>query len=205
MTRLLLLRHGQSTWNAEARWQGWADPPLSELGEVQAEQAAGHLRALELTAVASSDLVRARRTAEILAEACGLGPVVVHRGLRERNVGAWSGLTFEEIDAGWPGLLALYRSGSYTRPPGGEDSESLVARTAAALGEVAEQLRGESVLTISHGGVIRSLERSLGVEPMRGGLPNLGGRWFSWTAEGLRPHEPVMPLDPDMVTAPPAR
>ena len=205
MTRLLLLRHGQSTWNAEDRWQGWADPPLSELGVEQAEQAAGHLATLGLTAVACSDLERARRTAEILAGACGLGPLVVHPGLRERNVGAWSGLTFEEIDAGWPGLLALYRSGRYTRPPGGEDSETLARRATAALGEVAGQLRGETVLVVSHGGVIRTIERALGVEPMAGGLPNLAGRWFSWTGGGLRPHEAVVPLDPDMVTAPPSR
>ena len=205
MTRLLLLRHGQSTWNAEDRWQGWADPPLSELGELQAGQAAERLAGAGLTAVASSDLARARRTAEILAEACGLGQLVVHPGLRERNVGAWSGLTYDEIDAGWPGLLALYRSGRFTRPPGGEDSEGLVARSAAALGEVAERLRGELVLVVTHGGVIRSLERSLGAEPMPGGLPNLAGRWFSWADGALHPHEQVVPVDPDMVTAPPAR
>ncbi|HEX8581069.1 MAG TPA: histidine phosphatase family protein, partial [Acidimicrobiales bacterium] len=80
--RVLLVRHGQSVWNAEGRWQGQLDPPLSDVGAEQARAAAAHLDGV--VAVATSDLDRARRTAEILAEALGVGPAIVEPGLRER-------------------------------------------------------------------------------------------------------------------------
>src|SRR3954452_11777953 len=81
MARLLLVRHGQSEWNAVGRWQGQADPPLTELGRAQARAAA---RAIgELDAVFSSDLRRARETAEVIAECIGVGPVISDAGLRE--------------------------------------------------------------------------------------------------------------------------
>src|SRR5688572_29468638 len=104
MASLLLVRHGQSTWNAARRWQGWADPPLSELGEEQAREAVPRLRPLGLVAVFSSDLVRARQTAAILADGLGLPfdeAVGVEPGLRERSVGEWSGLVTEEIEERW--------------------------------------------------------------------------------------------------------
>src|SRR5687767_12818211 len=100
MTRVLLVRHGQSTWNAEGRWQGWADPPLSELGATQALTAANHVEHVD--AVVSSDLVRARETAEIIAKALGIAEVEAFRGLRERGAGDWTGLTRPEIEERWP-------------------------------------------------------------------------------------------------------
>ncbi|MDP9295247.1 MAG: histidine phosphatase family protein, partial [Actinomycetota bacterium] len=103
MVSVLLLRHAQSVWNAERRWQGWADAPLSEEGERQAELVGGRLQEEGLTSAASSDLRRARRTAELISRSLGLGPVGVDRGLRERDVGEWSGLTAAEVDERWPG------------------------------------------------------------------------------------------------------
>src|SRR5690606_40076504 len=103
MTHLLLCRHGQSTWNAAGRWQGQADPPLSDLGRLQAQHAAKAVGAVDL--IVASDLERARDTALIIAEAIGVGPVVIEPDLRERDAGEWSGLTREEIEAEWPGYL----------------------------------------------------------------------------------------------------
>jgi len=101
VTRMLLARHGQSEWNALGRWQGQADPPLSELGRQQARAAADRLGTVD--AIVSSDLERALATAAIIAEVLGVGPVLVEPRLRERSAGEWSGLTRDEIEADWPG------------------------------------------------------------------------------------------------------
>ena len=103
MTRVLLIRHGQSEWNADGRWQGQADPPLTDLGRHQAMHAARNLGAVD--AIVASDLQRASETALIIAEALGVGPVVLEPGLRERDAGEWSGLTRAEIERDWPGYL----------------------------------------------------------------------------------------------------
>ncbi|HVE47200.1 MAG TPA: histidine phosphatase family protein [Acidimicrobiales bacterium] len=188
MARLLLLRHGQSTWNAEHRWQGMADPPLSHLGEQQARRAAAWLAgaAPPLSGVASSDLQRSRRTAEIIAAELVLGEVDVDPALRERDVGDWSGCTSEEIAARWPDDLRAWREGRLTRPPGGEDDASLVARVLPALERLCAR-PAELVLVVTHGGAIRALERHLAVPSCT--PANLCGRWF-WrepdTAGALR-------------------
>ena len=178
-TRVLLVRHGQSTWNAEGRWQGWADAPLSEIGEEQARAAARHLPDVE--AVVSSDLVRAKRTAQLLSSGRGLGRMRVYRGLRERNVGDFEGLTNPEIAERFPHLLGQDR----TKPldiPGGEPIPSLIARAIAALARVAAAHPEKAVLAVSHGGLIRALERHLGTEPAH--VANLGGRWFEVSTNG---------------------
>jgi broad specificity phosphatase PhoE len=172
--RVLLLRHGQSTWNAERRWQGWADPPLSELGREQARWAASALATVGFGAVVASDLRRARETAEVVADELGLGAVEIEAGLRERNVGAWSGLTTEEIEARWPGQLDAWRAGRLETIPDGEGDIS--ERVMAAVARVVSHPAG-TVLAVTHGGVIRSAERALGLEP--GGVKNVGGRWVS--------------------------
>ncbi|HUP68781.1 MAG TPA: histidine phosphatase family protein [Acidimicrobiales bacterium] len=189
MARLLLLRHGQSTWNAEHRWQGMADPPLSELGERQAERAAAWLAgaAPSFSAVAASDLRRSRRTAEIIAEALGLGEVELDPALRERDVGEWSGCTTDEITARWPEELRAWRNGRLARPPGGEDDSSLVRRVVPTLERLAAGPEG-FVLVVTHGGAIRALERHLGVPSCT--PANLCGRWFWWDdADDLRADE----------------
>ena len=99
--RLLLLRHGESTWNAAGRWQGHADPPLSTTGTAQARAAAAAL--VEIGAVWCSDLVRARQTAELCAPA-GRRGATPSRCSRERDVGAWTGLTREAIEESLPGM-----------------------------------------------------------------------------------------------------
>jgi probable phosphoglycerate mutase len=182
---LLVLRHGESEWNAQGRWQGWADPPLSELGIQQAVEAGRRLRHEGFTAFASSDLVRARRTAELAASALGLdGEVHIEADLREFDVGDWSGLTRNQIEAGWPAEFADWRAGRRDAAPGGEARGGFVARLVTAVERLAATFAGQTVLVISHGGAIGSLERSLDVKPDR--PAHLGGRWIHASPAGLR-------------------
>lgn len=178
MTDVLIARHGQSEWNALGRWQGQADPPLSPLGRLQANHAAGRLGDIDV--VVASDLHRARETAELIAEALGIGGVHLVAAFRERHAGEWQGLTKDEIEVGWPGYLADRR-----RPPGFESDESLARRTDDGLSEVLARHAGERVLVVSHGGVIYRREQMLGTTAGR--IPNLGGRWFHAPGDGLRP------------------
>ena len=197
MFRLLIVRHGESTWNAQSRWQGQADPPLSPLGERQAEEAAERLAQIaSITAVWTSDLVRARRTAEIIATRLGVGHVHEEPRLRERDVGVWSGLTREEIEERWPGYLAEHRS-----PPDFEGDAALLERSMAGLLAAADGSGPGEVLVVTHGGVVRTIERSLGATP--GKLPNLGGRWIVGpSADRLKLSERVVLVEPDDMTVP---
>jgi broad specificity phosphatase PhoE len=197
-TRLLLVRHGESTWNVAGRWQGQSDPPLSDLGERQAAAAAATFTDLP-DVVWTSDLVRARRTAELLAAPHPLPSPRSDARLRERDVGAWSGLTRDEIEVGWPGWLADRRS-----PEGFEGDDRLVERALAALHDIVAAAPGATVVVVSHGGVIRALERHHGGDPEP--LPNLGGRWFTTRGDGaFTLGERCLLIDPDdiEVTVPP--
>jgi broad specificity phosphatase PhoE len=197
VTRLLLVRHGESTWNAQSRWQGQADPPLSPLGEQQAEEAAERLAEIaSITAVWTSDLVRARRTAELIASRLGVDRVRDEPRLRERDVGSWSGLTRAEIEERWPGFLAARRS-----PPDFEGDVELLARTRAGLLAAVDGSRSSDVLVVTHGGVVRTFERSLGATPDK--LPNLAGRWILADAPTeLALGERVVLVEPEDVTVP---
>lgn len=196
MSRLLLVRHGQSTWNADGRWQGRADPPLSGLGVRQAEAVAaalapGGTSGYEVDALWTSPLARARRTSEIVGELLGLSMVVDAR-LEERDAGEWTGLTRVEIEAAWPGYLADYR-----RPPGFELDENLVVRALEALAEIAAAAGVETGLVITHAGVIRAVERHLGGESQP--VPNLGGRELTPGPGGLELGDQLLLVDPAAV------
>jgi probable phosphoglycerate mutase len=168
-TTLLLVRHGQSTWNAAGRWQGHADPPLSALGQEQARQAGARLASDgRVDAVVTSDLQRAHRTATLVAGVLGLDPVVDER-VRERDAGEWAGLTRDEIERDWPGYLAEHR-----RPPRFEDDATLLARVLPALADLGARHAGGRVLVVTHGGVVRTVERHHGTKAPP--LANLGGR-----------------------------
>jgi probable phosphoglycerate mutase len=196
VTRLLLVRHGESIWNAESRWQGHADPPLSALGEEQAAAAADALDGVG--AVWTSDLVRARRTAAIIAARLDL-TVQVDVRLRERDVGEWTGLTRSEIEERWPGWLAARRS-----PSGFEGDDLVAARALDALRDIAAHATTDA-LVVSHGGLIRTVERWLGGDPEP--IANLGGRLLRADGEGLALSDRVLLIDPDdiEVTVPPPR
>ena len=192
MTSIVLVRHAQSEWNAVGRWQGWADPPLSALGREQARQAVAPLGWVDV--IMSSDLRRAFDTAAILASGLGMGEPFVMPSLRERDVGRWTGLTRAEIDRRWPGAL----SGPMPDPPGGETAARLLERVLATMTELAETYEGQTVLAVSHGGFIRSLERHLGVDTAP--LPNLGGVDVTVDGGRLAVGPRRLLLDPDEVT-----
>ena len=169
-TRLLVLRHGQSEWNAVGRWQGQADPPLSDEGQLQAADAGLQLGMFD--AIWASDLQRASLTAEIIAAIIGIGPVLLDQRLRETHVGPWEGLTHDEVNTGWPGFLDTHQ-----RPEGFEPYDDAAARMRAAFVDIAAANPGGEILVISHGGVIRAIRRMLGAPDAR--MPNLGGSWFT--------------------------
>jgi probable phosphoglycerate mutase len=192
MARILLVRHGQSVWNADGRWQGQADPPLSELGREQAVAAARALGMVD--AIYASDLERAHHTAELVATQLG-ADVVVAPNLRERSAGEWEGRTRAEIDEGWPGFLESGR-----RPEGYEPDASVLARVLTALEAIAKAHDGD-VLVVTHGGVVRVVERHLGGDA-EGLIPNLGGLWLDHDDRGLKLGDRIVLLDESQVTRP---
>ncbi|MEZ5182338.1 MAG: histidine phosphatase family protein [Acidimicrobiales bacterium] len=182
MTRLLLVRHGESTWNADGRWQGQADPPLSERGRQQAAAAAAAIGTID--AIAASDLERAAHTAAIIARALGVDPVLTEPRLRERDAGPLSGLTRPEIHERYPGLLPDDPSGYVPGadghpawPEGWEPDEVLWDRVEVALLALGRLVPDGDVLAVTHGGVMYAVERRLGA-PDRGRLSNLGAVWL---------------------------
>lgn len=198
MTRVLLVRHGQSVWNADGRWQGQADPPLTDLGRAQAHHAARSLGTVD--AIVASDLERAAETAAILSGELGVGPVVLDVDLRERDAGAWSGLTRREIEEGWPGYLED-EGEERRRPEGWEPDEVLEERAVAALVRVHELVPDGEAIVVTHGGLIYVLEGTFG-EPFTR-IGNLGGRWVEVGPTGLVAlGERVVLVDPDEVTVP---
>lgn len=168
MVDLLLVRHGQSTWNAEGRWQGQADPPLSAFGERQAAAAAAALPG-HVDVVVASDLLRAASTARVLAEARGMELHSTLPALRERAAGPWEGHTRAEIEQHWPGYLSSGR-----RPDGYESDDDIVGRVLPALDGLLGL--GEHVVAVSHGGVIRAVQRHLSGTDHP--VPNLGASWL---------------------------
>ena len=154
MTELLLVRHGETDWNREFRFQGHADPPLNETGREQARTLADELAGEPIDAIYTSDLARARETAEILAARLGKD-VVPLRELREIDVGEWQGLTWPEIEERHPAGVEAWRERGHGWE-GGESYEQLGERIVAALRRISAEHPGERVLVVGHGGTIRA-------------------------------------------------
>jgi broad specificity phosphatase PhoE len=154
-TTILLARHGETDWNRDGRFQGHADPPLNDAGRAQARRLAERLASTPFDAVYSSDLARAHETAEILAASHGV-PVVADAGLREVDVGSWSGLTRAEISERFPGA----------EHHDGETREEHLTRVVAAVERIAHGHPGQRILIVSHGGSLRALRRHCIGEPM---------------------------------------
>lgn len=194
-THLLVIRHGQSEWNAAGRGHGWGDPPLSALGREQAQSAVAALSRQGLEpGVVSSDLVRARHTARVLADALDLGPVEVTPDLREHNIGEWDGLTWDEIERTWPGVKARWVSEELDQAPGGEHRADFHARVRRAIDRVARERPGARRLVVAHGGVVRALEDLAATQ--RHAIDFLSGRWFIWHRGELRAGEPFLAVQP---------
>ena len=162
VTRLLLVRHGETEWNRVGRWQGHADPPLNETGRRQAAELAERLAGDGIAAVYSSDLARARETAGAAADRLGLD-VVEDPALREIDVGSWSGLTRAEVAEQYPEGFARWLAGEIGHD--GETREQLTERVVAATTAIAVRHEGETVLVVTHGGVIRALRRHASGDP----------------------------------------
>lgn len=159
MLRLTLVRHGTTAWNATGRYQGWSDPPLSERGAAEAERLRARLAGESFDRVVASDLLRARRTAEIAVPGA---PLETDRRLRELHFGAWEGLTWDECTARDGDLPARWTADpAAVAPPEGESAAEFEGRVAEAL----DALPAEgSVLVVAHAGTIHAvLARWLGV------------------------------------------
>jgi broad specificity phosphatase PhoE len=188
MLRMLCIRHAQSTWNALGRWQGQADPPLSEAGRREAEALAGRLarEAGSLAGLVTSDLARARQTAAVLGEALGLEPEPMP-ALREVDIGSWSGRVGEEIERLWPEDYARFRAGDpELRLGGGESRRALRARVADAVRALERRFGAREIVVVTHLGWLRALRPGLE-------LPNAGSFWMD-SAE-WEPAEPARALE----------
>lgn len=160
VTRLVLIRHGETAWNRATRIQGHTDIPLSSFGLAQAGRLAEALADEAFAAIYSSDLSRARQTAEALAAAQGL-PIRFDTALRERAFGRFEGLSWQEIDQGYPEDAARWRR----REPdfqvgGGESLNVFSARCLEAARRAAAAHPGQSIALIAHGGVLDCLYRA---------------------------------------------
>ncbi len=154
-SRLLLVRHGESTWNAARRIQGQLDPPLSDRGVVQAQEAAERFAGHRLEALYSSDLRRTWQTAELIGLAVGVDPIP-EPGLREIALGAWEGKTREELMAEYPELWERWaREPNWDLVPGGEGAQPFAERVDATLARLRQRHPNGDVLCVTHGGVIQ--------------------------------------------------
>lgn len=169
MTRALLIRHGETPWNRDRRWQGHADVPLSPDGLEQAVRLAAHLReqssAIEI--VYSSDLLRARDTARELARVLGV-PLALEPSWREMHVGAWTGLNRDEIKARFAEEWERIAAGEDLRRGGGETFAEFSARVLRSLDSIRARHADQTVAVVTHGGVIRAaLLHALGLPAQR--------------------------------------
>jgi 2,3-bisphosphoglycerate-dependent phosphoglycerate mutase len=189
VTRVVLLRHGQTAWNAEQRIQGQLDVPLNANGQWQAHRLADALQGEEVTAIYSSDLTRTRQTAAPLALHKGLEPRL-DAGLRERAFGSFEGRTYQEIDQRWPEHAALWRARDlHYRPGGGEDLHSFNERSISTVQKLAAAHAGQSIAIFAHGGVLDCVYRAaLHIEltaPRSWTIDNAVINRLLWTPEGL--------------------
>ena len=155
--RLWLVRHAQSTWNAEGRLQGKADPPLTDMGRRQAAQVAQRLAVAAPDAIYASPLRRAAETAQIIGEAVDRH-VIEDRRLEEIGVGAASGKRWEEVTQCWPHLERISQRGDLSLHyfPGAESVDAFGHRVAACFTAIRAAHDHGDVVVVSHGGVFRA-------------------------------------------------
>jgi alpha-ribazole phosphatase/probable phosphoglycerate mutase len=155
--RIYLVRHGETAWNTQLKFQGHADIALSSKGLVQAEKLSRRLAKCEIAAVYASDLTRACETAHILARPHHLN-VTPCRAFREINFGLWEGLTIEEIKKEYRELLRRWWRGPLeTRVPQGETLDEVVNRVNSLVKEIVVKHATQQIIIVSHGGPIRAI------------------------------------------------
>jgi probable phosphoglycerate mutase len=160
-TRVLLIRHGQTDWNATRRLQGHTDIPLNAAGRAQADRLRAVLAGEPLDAVYSSDLARALDTARAVADASG-ADVIVEPALRERAFGRFEGVSFDDIEIRWPDDAARWRrrEPDFGPPDGGESLRGFYARCVDGAARAAAARAGGAIALIAHGGVLDCLYRA---------------------------------------------
>ena len=192
-TLLCIVRHGETDWNAGKRIQGQIDIPLSAIGHAQARATANTLVNEGFAALYSSDLVRARQTAEATAHLARL-PLNLLPDLRERHYGLFQGLTYPEIEARYPQEYARHH-GRDPRfaPAGGESLLALAERLNGAFDAIVRRHAGAAVVIFTHGGVLDILHRQASGQPLDTprdfAIPNCGLNWIEvyngcWTLLG---------------------
>lgn len=157
MTRVILVRHGETNWNRTKRYQGHSDIALNQTGIVQAQRIGMRLAAEKIQAVYSSDLLRAVQTATHIADKHGL-PVLQRQELREINFGNWEGLTYEQIIVDNRDLITeIYNGNSSACMPNGESFEILGKRAMSVMEECVQKHQGENIVVVAHGGTLRTI------------------------------------------------
>ncbi len=153
MTEFYLVRHGQTDWNLLGKWQGQSPdaPSLNDTGIAQALAIHEELSAMKFSAIYSSDLLRARQTAELIADLLNLD-VTIEPRLREMNLGAWEGMLSDDIKTRYPHELEERKRNPFeARAPQGESPREVAARVIAAADEIAAWHPNGPVLIVSHG------------------------------------------------------
>jgi probable phosphoglycerate mutase len=160
LTEILLIRHGETLWNQQGRMQGQQDSPLTPVGMNQARQLARRLKAVEFTALYSSDLGRAHQTARCIADETG-HEVIAEPGLRERNFGIFEGLTNTEIKARHPADYEVFakRLPEYCMS-GGESAAQFRERVVHTMERIVQRHPNETIVVVSHGLVLDALYRT---------------------------------------------
>jgi 2,3-bisphosphoglycerate-dependent phosphoglycerate mutase len=186
-THLIIVRHGQTQWNLKLIRQGHLDSPLTETGIAQAQALGERLMRETFTALYSSDLGRAVQTAQMIAAATG-HEIITDPRLRERHLGIFQGLNGDELKEKYPEEYRLHRTmGPSYVIPGGESMRQQVERNVAYFNEIAEKHLGETVVVVTHGGVLSGFFRhalSIPLEaPRRFEFTNASLNVFTYEAE----------------------
>lgn len=155
--RVIFIRPGETDWNRDLRYQGWVAIPLNSYGRRQAQRLANYIRNIGVAALYTSDLKRALETAELLAEKLGSTPIADER-LRERDIGAWQGLTQKEMQSWYPAEYAQFVADpDGYRVPEGESRKDVRERIVAAFNDFLTADKGETIAILSHSTAINAL------------------------------------------------
>jgi len=188
-TRIIAIRHGETAWNVDTRIQGHLDIPLNDTGLWQARRVGAALADEPVAAIYTSDLQRARATAQAVADTTG-APLTLETGLRERGFGHFEGRTFGEIEAELPDEARRWRQREPDyAPAGGESLTTLRTRIAHTVHRLAARHTGEQMVLVAHGGVLDALYRlATGQDtqsPRTWHLGNAAINRLLWTPDGL--------------------
>ena len=188
VTRICFVRHGETDWNIEQRMQGHRDLALNATGLAQAAAAGRYFVGRQADAIYSSDLLRARQTAQPIAQALNL-PLTLHEALRERHFGRCEGLTLAEVASRFADDMRAIenRDPDYCAPQGGESRRQHAARVLGCVARLLADHRGQTIVVVTHGGVLDVIyRRAQGLpadSPRDYAIPNAGINWLAIDGE----------------------